>query len=188
MVVVCYLLLFFYFLLLFFICRNSRRKHVSQKFTPPPVNSKSSTLPLNSTPQYSKFPKKSEASPPRSRRRQSFTKKKEDSTFKNLKNEKEKEEPGGRSCLSSLSRMQEKLRKRLSRNFKNKELVPELARERPSDKNWSPSPRIKILDGTSLVDGRLCPLARTSSMRLTPQRLSADNFKLRCCLWWTGWK
>ena len=51
MVVVCYLLLFFVFLL-FFICRTSRRKHVSQKFTPPPVNSKSSTLPLDSTPQY----------------------------------------------------------------------------------------------------------------------------------------
>ena len=69
----------FCFFLLFFICRNSRRKHFSQ-FTPPPVNSKFSTLPLNSTPQYSKFPKKSEASPPRSRRRHSFTKKKEDST------------------------------------------------------------------------------------------------------------
>ena len=48
MVVVCYLLLFFVLLLLF-ICRTSRRKHVSQKFTPPPVNSESSTLPLNST-------------------------------------------------------------------------------------------------------------------------------------------
>ena len=71
MVVVCYLLLFFVFLL-FFICRTSRRKHVSQKFTPPPVNSKSSTLPLDSNPQYSKSPKKSEASPPRSRRRHSF--------------------------------------------------------------------------------------------------------------------
>ena len=182
MVVVCYCCCF----LLFFICRTSRRKHVSQKFTPPPVNSKSSTLPLNSTPQYPKFPKKSDASPPRSSRRHSFTKKKEDSTLKNLKNEKEKEEPGGRSCLSSLSRMQEKLRKRLSRNFKNKELVPEQARETPSDKYWSPSPRIKILDGTSLVDGRLCPLARTSSMRHGPPKTISGHFKLRCCLWWTG--
>ena len=66
--------------------------------------------------------------------------------------------------------MQEKLRKGLSRNFKNKELVPKQARERPSDKYWSPSPRIKILDGTSLVDGRLCPLARTSSMRHGPPK------------------
>ena len=22
---------------------------------------------------------------------------------------------------------------------------------------------------------------------MAPQRLSADNFKLLCCLWWTGW-
>ena len=72
--------------------------------------------------------------------------------------------------------MQEKLRKRLSRNFKNKELVPEQARERSSDKYWSPSPRIKILDGTSLVDGRLCPLARTSSMRHGPPKTISGQF------------
>ena len=88
---------------------------------------------------------------------------------KTSKKRKRRKTPEG-GLICPLSRMQEKLRKRLSHNFKNKELMPEQARERSSDKYWSPSPRIKILDGTSLVDGRFCPLVRTSSMRHGPPK------------------
>ena len=163
--------------------RASRRKQVNPKATPPlpttlAMSSKTSTLPLNSTPQYGKASKKSEGSPPRTRKRHSsFTRKKEDPTVLRTP-KKEKEDPGGRSRLSSLSRMQQKLRRRLSRNFKTKELVPEQPRERPSDKYWSSSPRIRMPDGSNLVDGRLCPLARTSSMRHGPPKTISGQFQV----------
>ncbi len=160
--------------------RPSRRWQVSLKATPPPPpaassssNSKYSTLPINSAPLNTKTSKKIEGSPPRQRRRHSFTRKKDDSAPK-----MQREDSGGRSRLSSLSRMQEKLKRRLSRNYKSKDLAPEKPHERPSDKYWSSSPRMKLADSSNQIDGsRLCPLARTSSMRHGPPKTISGQFQ-----------
>lgn len=146
---------------------------MSQKTLPPSVQVKSATLPSgsHSPPKPSKSPKKKEDSMPKNRRRHSFSKKKDDATHSSGKSPKKEE--GGRSRLSSISRMQERLRRRLSRSIKSKE-APEPQRERPSAKYWSSVLRVKALD---VVDARLCPLARSSSTRHGPPKTVSGQFQ-----------
>ena len=144
------------------------------KTTPNSVQLKSSTLPSNrysSSPKSSKSPKKKKEPTPVKQPQISFYVGNPSQPHMTGSKRDEK----GRVRRSSFSKMQERLRRRLSRNIKSKE-VP-VQRERPSTKYWSSSHKSKALDGVGMVDARLTNLARTSSTRHGPPKTVSGQFQ-----------
>ena len=155
--------------------RVSRRIMVNQKSPPPPVMDKSATLPSTTSSKHKSKSSKSTPKGEEKERRPSFTRKSSNEKPKRKLSfsRKHDKKEDGRSRLPSISKMHDKLRRRLSRNFKNKETVE--VKQRPSDQYWSSAPRVKLFESAS--DTKLYSLGRSSSMRHGPPKTVSGQFQ-----------
>lgn len=161
--------------------RTSRRKPGTGK-TPPPVMPKSLTMPVSSgglkklaegkdsEGKDGVIEKRTKKAPVDTPAQQKPSSEQEPGSSRKLPSFLRKQE----SRLASISKMQERLLKRLSRRSKE---APEM-RERPSNQYWSSAPRI-MYDGSSIGPSSL---VRSSSMRHGPPKTVSAQFQLSLIL------